>query len=447
MAAWSMAGRLAGKLTLLLILAWLLAVATAALTVRYEMNEVFDGVLQETAQEILPDIIERQGATLLDPATPTPIVMPAVPHDEYITYQVLGADGRLLLRSHQAPTEPYVLPIRQGFSSPGGGRVYTEPSVDGRLAIQIAEPRDHRSEAIRSAVVWLILPLTALVPITAWLVPWSVRRGLRPLLALQAEIRQRNRSNLAEIAPTAMPLELQPILADVNLLLHRLGRALESERSFATNSAHELRTPIASALANAQLLMAQLAPGDPRAGYATALASQLRRLGRHVTKLLELARADAGVALTRQPVDLLPVLHLVLEEFAHQPGMAARLRLQRAGLEEFVVYAHVDAAAIALRNLLENAIVHGAPDGPIDITFGPDASLTVTNQSPIVPPEQLSRLTERFHRRPSTHQGCGLGLAIVRAIMEQSGGALILRSPVPGRADGFAATLQFPRAA
>lgn len=447
MARWSMARRLAANLTIILSVCWLIAVATAAFTVHYEMNEVFDSVLQEAAQQILPDIIARQGTTLLETPASDPIVMPAVPHDEYITYQVLAADGRLLLRSHQAPTRPYTLPIRPGFSSPGSGRVYTEPSVDGRLFIQIAEPAEHRAEAIRGAVLWLILPLTALVPIIFFLVPWTVRRGLRPLLALQTEIRQRNRTNMTEIAPGQMPQELQPILADVNLLLRRLALAIDSERNFATNSAHELRTPLASALANAQLLINQFDPGDPRAVRATALADQLHRLGQYVTKLLELAQADAGVALQRQAVDLLPVLHLVLDEFAHQPGVANRLQLHAEGRHDFVVHAHVDAAAIALRNLVENAIVHGAAGAPIDITLEEDGCVTVTNEAPVIPPDRLAKLVNRYQRLSPSAPGSGLGLAIVRAIMEQSGGALILRSPAPGRAGGFSATLQFPRSA
>jgi two-component system OmpR family sensor kinase len=445
MAAVSMAGRLTRNLTLVLSLCWLVAVTAAAMSVRYEMNEVFDSVLMEAAQQLLPDIIASQGEALLaaDDAAP-PVVLPAVPHDEYVTYQVLTAAGRLRLRSHQAPEQPYALPLRAGFSSPGGGRVYTEPSVDGRLVIQIAEPPDHRRHAIRGAVTWLVLPLSALVPLTILLVHWTVRRGLGPLRGLAQAIAQRDRSNMAAIPGSGLPRELQPILADVNQLLHRLALALDHERQFATNTAHELRSPMAAALAHAQLLVGKLAAQDTLRPHAKAIADQLRRLSRQVARLLELGRAEAGVALRRAPVDILPVLELVLDELGHQAGLADRLRLDVGGLESFVVETDADAAAIVLRNLVENALLHGASAGPIDVRLSGDGSVSVANEGPLLPAEALCRLTDRFHRQPGSGPGSGLGLAIVQSVMTQCGGSLELHSPARGRAQGFEAVLRFP---
>jgi two-component system OmpR family sensor kinase len=92
-----------------------------------------------------------------------------------------------------------------------------------------------------------------------FLIRWAVFRSMNSLDRLRWEIGHRDGSNLSLIPDMGLPTELAPILAAVNQLLERLGRAPAAERQFAANSAHELRTPIAAVLAQMQLLSAQLA--------------------------------------------------------------------------------------------------------------------------------------------------------------------------------------------
>jgi two-component system OmpR family sensor kinase len=368
-----------------------------------------------------------------------------VPHDEYITYQILTRDGRVRLRSHQAPGEAFLVPVQLGFDwDPSGRRIYTEISVDGRFAIQIAEPAGHRSEAVFKTISLLLLPLSGLVLVAGWLVRRVVRRGLAPLLALQRELSLRGRRDLRLLSLRNLPDELGSVVGDVNLLLQRLAQALEAERSFAANSAHELRTPVAAALAQTQVLAAHLGEATPLGQRALAIAEDLRRLTRLTERLLHLSRAEAGVALGGEAVDLVPLLRLLTSDLARQGGNAGRFCFDPRALTAFMVRADLDAMGIVLRNLLENALLHGEPGCSIEVRIEADRRISVHNPAPPIPMSEISTLTERFRRLDRAQPGSGLGLTIAETIMRQIGGALVLHSPSRDGRPGFEAVLSFP---
>ncbi|MFD1810479.1 sensor histidine kinase [Gemmobacter lanyuensis] len=218
----------------------------------------------------------------------------------------------------------------------------------------------------------------------------------------------------------------------------RLERAFAAERSFAANAAHELRTPLAGALGQLQRLRHQSQDPETRR-RADEVEHTLRRLIR-LSEKLQLARAEGARLLTDAAADIRPVLDMVVRDFAH----AASAREIRLDLPDQPVLARVDLDAIAIvaRNLIENAIRHG-DGGTISVRLDADATLTVENSGPTVPADRMLSLTDRFVRGNSVDDGSGLGLAIVQTIAGRIGSQLVLHSPVPGRADGFQASLSF----
>ena len=366
--------------------------------------------------------------------------------DEYLTFQLRGRDGAVLLRSHDAPEAPYTGSLALGFSESRHHRVYTIAS--GRYFLQVAEPLGHRHEALMESAGALLLPLAGLVPVSILLILWSVRGGLAPMRRLQGDIGARDGGNLQPIADTDWPEEIVGTVQAVNRLLRRLRSALEAERVFAATSAHELRTPVATALAQTQRLLAELESGlTPEDAQARGrrIEATLHRLGGLVEKLLHLSRAEAGIGLSETENDLLPVLRLVIEELAAQPGAARRLSLviaDGASLRRM----DIDAFSIVVRNLIENALAYGDPETPVEIAVPDDRTVSVRNGCPAIPPETLARLTQRFvrgfvhgGRAGEGPEGSGLGLAIADTILRQTGGTLELFSPVPGQSDGFEA--------
>lgn len=105
----------------------------------------------------------------------------------------------------------------------------------------------------------------------------------------------------------------------------------------------------------------------------------------------------------------------------------------------------MDAFAMVVRNLIDNAASHGAAGGPIEITVGADGTIRMINDAPVVPPQLLAGLKHRFVRGETG--SAGAGLAIAETVMKQTGGSLELFSPALGRGDGFEARVNFKKAA
>lgn len=422
---------LSGMVTLL----WLVTAGLTARLLSAEMDEVFDSALQETGQRILQlavvDVLNREEEGI------TRHVAGLADHDEHFTYVVRDAKGAILLTSHKA--EPDALPAlaENGFQDDGGLRLYQEAAVQGSVILTIAEPLSHRREVGIEMALALALPLLVMVPLSVGAIFYGLGIGLRPLEALRRELAGRGAKRLSPVSTDGLPSELQPIVATVNGLLSRLETAFAAERSFAANAAHELRTPLAGALAQVQRLQSMTTDETARS-RAAELEATLKRLTRLSEKLMQLARAEGARLVVDRETDLRAVLRLVVRDFQLGPG-AARIDLK---LPDVPVLSDVDpdAVAIVARNLVENALRHGA-EGVVLVTLDAMGDLTVENGGAAIAERQLAALTERFVRGQGDGDGSGLGLAIVKTIADRIGSRLTLYSPIPGRADGFRASI------
>lgn len=444
----SLQWRLSLSLAAVVSALWLAAVLAAGIIVRSETGKVFDSALQEVAQRVLPlayiELLNRDRDTGSDADTSQ--LIPAVdPHSETITYIVRDASGRVLMQSHDAAPDAFPADLRPGFHESAGLRLYTESAIQGTVFVTTAEVLELRQAAVLKAVAMLALPLIVLLPISVlgvWgLVAWS----MKPLTAWQSEIEMRGRGNLAPVNASDLPSEIAPIAASVDRLIARLRRALEAERNFTGNSAHEFRTPIAAALAQTQRLIAE-ANDHPVAARARSIEAALRDLSRLSEKLLQLAKAEGGGLLADTPQDLSEALRHVCIDLARARNTAERLVVRLPSPGAFMSSLDADALAILARNLIENALKHGDADAPVEVTLTKTGLLRVANRSPIVPPDELSRLIRPFERGATRANGSGLGLAIADAIARGAGGTLDLSSPISGEPNGFEVLVRLPLA-
>ncbi len=451
--------RLMIHLSLMFAVLWLVTALVTRHVLLREVEEISSSNLSDVAARLLPlatSVLERkaaniQGAVETEPGDGEENELHELGGSTnelverfsgVLAFELRDASGLVLLRSRDAQALRFPPDIPEGFHEYEWLITYAISDKARGLTLIVAEPAMHRSEALKEATATLFVPLLLLLPLTA-LGIWLVARGaVSPVRALQADIARRDKSSLEPIRAGAHARELRQIVGAVNSLMRRLKSALAAERAFASNAAHELRTPLAGALAQTQRLKEEMAE-EPARARLDQIEGTLRRLSAYTQKLLQLSRVEGGMAMQGTKQDLRPVLDLVISEFSHRPD-AARISVEMAPGCKLTTVMDADAFAIALRNLLENAMAHGSKAEPVRLQVDEKGGLHVINAGPKVGGELLGKLKTRFARGPAAGEGSGLGLAIVDQIMRMAGGRLELYSPALGRDDGFEAVLNLP---
>jgi len=435
-----LADRLARTLMLWVGSVWLACVLGATWYVDREINHNFDNEMIESAHRMVDIAVHEldQASTSgkLDPARLPLLASEPIIDDDPVIFQLADAGPRMLMRSREAPSAPFSVPLRTGFAETGPWRVYTVGHPSRPLYLHLADPLAERREARNAALLGLLIPLLAVLPLLALMLRRIARRELRVVEALEGEIGRRSGSDLSPIALDDLPAELQSVGEHVNRLLGRLGRALDTERSLAANAAHELRTPLAAVRLRLQSALDQ----DLSRAEVQAALDALATFGHRADKLLQLSRAESSAAFARQSVDLLQLAATLAEEFWSSEPARRRLDLQIAESGVLPARGDVDSLAIALRNLVENALRYSG-DAGVTIEVLAPCVLVVRDAGPGVPASTLETLRHRHVRQTGDAAGYGLGLSIVGTIVDKHDGRLELSSPPPGHDHGFEARL------
>ncbi|OOO18072.1 two-component sensor histidine kinase [Agrobacterium salinitolerans] len=436
----SMTRKLVTALTSVVAISWLLACALGVMVMQDEFAEIFDAGLEETSERLLPLLLDDLRENNTAPASQK--LNKSAEGAEYLTYQVRDREGQVVLHSHDSSTEPFEVPLDPGFSETSSQRIFTIASPDDNYFLQVADAFANRREAIEEAGAALLLPVLILIPASIFAVIVVVRRTLRPIQTLRDDIGKKDGGNLAPLPTQPFPGELHPIARSVNLLLGRLRSAIEAEREFTANSAHELRTPIAGALAQAQRLHADIPP--ELAPRVENIEKSLQHLAHLAEKLLQMSRAEAKIGVTDKTSDVIPVLELVIDDMSRTTIGTSRIRFNNRRDGGLPCRIGADAFGIIIRNLLENALIHSPAESPVQVIAEADGTIHIVNSGAAIDGGLLPKLTTRFTRGQTTADGTGLGLAIVKSLVEQAGGKLLLSSPAPGRQDGFEARIVLP---
>ncbi|WP_454726088.1 MULTISPECIES: ATP-binding protein [Cupriavidus] len=429
---------LAGLLGTMLACA-LAAGAAAYFKVRHEASEVFDGQLQQ-AVRMLPREITPQSAPPLG----------SQELDEEIVVQSWDDTGRLTFVSHPLTLPRAHLPGFQDMRVAGHEwRVYGL-HADGRY-VQAAQSAEFRSELAASLALDALLPLLVLVPVLGLLIHVVVRRALRPVDDIARAMSARSADALAPLPAHGWPPELAPVVAALNDLLTRLRQAMDTQRAFVADAAHELRTPLAAL--KLQLQLALRADSEDKQRQALVkLGERLDRTTHLVAQLLTLARSEDGTpaaAGALADVSLRDVAVQVVRELLPM----AEARGVDLGLDARVADCRVRGVAadlfILLRNLADNAVRYTGPGGRVDLRIelrGGVPMLGVSDTGPGIPPAERENVFRRFHRGESGDaHGSGLGLAIVRNIAARHGATVLLEDGPGGK--GLTVAVLFPEPA
>jgi two-component system sensor histidine kinase TctE len=303
------------------------------------------------------------------------------------------------------------------------------------VSIIVAETL-HKRHRLASRVLGTVMALSAVLGLlTVLLARDAVTRGLRPLVKLSEVIRARPPGDMTRLPHTDVAQELRTFTGAINDTLEQLAHASQLQRRFIADAAHQLRTPLAAL--KVELEHALREPDPSRHAQALEqLKGGLNRLSRLANQLLTMARAEPGAlaSSTFKPLDLHTLVHQTAMRFLPQ-YMNADLELGFDGDDHPIVRGDALLLEELVNNLLDNAMRYAGQGAHVAIKIASQhgqAIITVEDDGPGVAPNELHRLTERFHRPPdSAPGGSGLGLSIVDEITHLHQGSLHISLVAP----------------
>jgi two-component system, OmpR family, heavy metal sensor histidine kinase CusS len=322
------------------------------------------------------------------------------------------------------------------FSENSNGHAYT---------LQMVQDRSSDEQVERNFAILFVVVLSGGVFASALIAIIVTRRGLQPLRVMAQSLGRIGPDQLKErIGSKRWPRELQPLALAFDQMLTRLDDSFTRLSQFSADLAHELRTPIANMLGEAQVALTRERTAAEYRETIESTVAECERLSRIVDNLLFVARVDAArEPIARKQFDARAAVEKIAA-FYQTVADDHHVTISCSG--DGQIYADPDLFERAVGNLLDNALRFTATHGSIHIAVSKhntDFEVTVSDNGCGIAPEHLPRVFDRFYRAESSRgsDGAGLGLALVKSIVDLHGGSAKIKSEI-GR--GTTVTLIFP---
>jgi signal transduction histidine kinase len=362
-------------------------------------------------------------------------------------YSVADASGRILYSSLKGGepvfsgdkrlTYPDYLETKRGDVKLSGASIPVKAG-DRTVWVQVAQDLEHRDVLIDdivreffSRVGWITLPILLLLLI----IDLSIfRRALNPLLKASEMAEKIGPESIDVRLPLeAMPSEIKPLVHTVNQALGRLERGFLVQRDFTADAAHELRTPLSILQARIDTI-----PDRP---MARELSLDIARMKRIVSQLLDIAELEAFAVRPDETADLKAVCTDVAGFIAPLAIKEGKHILLDAPETPVLIHGNAEVLFRAVRNVAENALRHTFEGTTVTVLVQNGGTVSVSDCGPGIAPAEQAQIFRRFwrkDRRGST--GAGLGLSIVKRIMDAHRGTITIRNLNP---QGCVFTLKF----
>lgn len=429
----SLRSHLMERLLTSLFLLWLASSSVGYFATLNYANQPYDLVLLERARMVAEQMRLGSGQERLD-------FKPKLPDgndpgiSDQVVYTVSDSDGEKIagdanlsrpLSYRRGKTGPlFSNGERNGEKTRMVSLVYPGPTGGKLLQLHLSETTHQRQALIRGIFAYIVIPQLLLILIAVAVVWYGLKQGLLPLERLRREVAARRRDDLSQLDVTKAPEEVHPLIDAVNDLLERLKQAMQAQKRFIADAAHQLRTPLAGLKTQAELALRE--NDTERKQYTLEqLLIGARRSTHLVNQLLALARnePDGQGDYTFSSLDL---SQLAQECTAHWVSVALEKNID-LGFEGISLQVPVrgDATSLAemLGNLIDNAIRYTQAGGhvTVKVDYAQNAPiLLVEDNGTGIEPQYRERVFERFYRILGSGQsGSGLGLAIVAEIAKR----------------------------
>ena len=433
--------RLSLALSLTIVLVAVAASAFVFVSALDEAHKLQDDTLRQVAM-----LYDRQHMTLHYPEGPA---LEGDDEESRVIIQHLADGSQALANGDETLPLPLPATLVDGLATVNVGgeafRVLVHSTSRGeRIAVAQevgARDKDARESAWRS-----LLPFLILFPVLLLVVGDLVRKLFRPIASLAAEIDRRGEQLLHPIDEQHLPAEVRPFVVAINRLLARVAQAMDGQRRFVADAAHELRSPMTALSLQAERLAACSLQVSARERLLP-LCQGIERSRQLIDQLLSLAAAQAAVPRPQARIGVHAVYRRVLEDLL---PLAEQKHLD-IGVEDSadvqLLINPMDLFTL-IKNLVDNAIRYTPAGGTIDLCLAQTDTcvcLQVKDSGPGISVEEHDRVFDPFYRTlGSGETGSGLGLSIVRAIAERVGARVALGFTDETSRRGLCVSLWFP---
>lgn len=303
-------------------------------------------------------------------------------------------------------------------------------------------PVQTMSNLLRSLISTLSIAF-AVFALGVWVLSYQVLQPVKRVTLAASQVTGLDLSQRVPVPKTKD--EMKDLAETINHMLDRLQESFETQRRFTADASHELRTPVTAIVGHANYLLRRTKPSPEQTDSLTVIRREAERMGKLVNDLLELARADAGFAIKREPINVVEVVEAVYKALLPSAGTTA-LKLS---VKEPLIEVLGDASRLkqVFLNLVQNAINAGSKVVNISVYHErnkDDVVIEILDDGPGIPEPALPHIFERFYRvdgaRSTRGNGSGLGLAIVKWIVQQHEGTVTVESKL-GEGSVFRVTL------
>ena len=300
--------------------------------------------------------------------------------------------------------------------------------------LQVAQDRSSDERVERNFAVLFVIVLSGSILASALIAIIVTKRGLRPLGEMTQSLGRIGPTHLKErVIPADWPRELQPLAIAFDDMLERLDDSFTRLSQFSADLAHELRTPVANMMGEAQVALTRERTAAEYRETIESTIDECERLSRIVDNLLFVARADAA----REPIarKRFDARNAVEKIAAFYQTIADERHVSISCTGDGYIHADPDLFERAVGNLLDNALRFTPENGSIQIALSKhdgDFEVAVSDNGCGIAPEHLPRVFDRFYRAESSRgsDGAGLGLALVKSIVDLHGGSASIQSQV-----------------
>ncbi len=445
----------------------LIAAAWSYIESNHELEELFDAELAQSTRivqglvrhmaatqsweqlpQTLSETLQLPRADDLDPEADDDEILPGGAGHKYekkLAFEVWTPDRKPLLDTFKADDAEGLAPGYSWTESKGyRWRVFTLQDPTTGFWIRTAQREDIREELSQELALGNVLPLLVALPLLLLAASAAIQIGFRPLRRLERPIRHMAAERIHPLDDRQAPKEVAGLVQAVNSLLKRLNQALERERRFSADAAHELRTP----LATLRLNLEKACESNPQ--QFQTLIQSVDRMTHLVEQMLLLNRVDSGADFSPQYHNLSAILEQSIADVAPLALQKNIEPVLQDDAGQALVCCHDALINTLMRSLLANAIQYSPEYTELKTRLVPSGDgyhISVCDQGPGIPADARERALSRFVRLDQRlSAGAGLGLAIARRIAELHGGQLTLNARADGQ-PGLCVSLWLPAGA